>query len=70
MLIKAKTKKPVLYADEKESSEESPEDLEALIEEARGEHEKETEETSINENDIEVGCFPCRTISSSTEPTL
>ncbi|KAF3849884.1 hypothetical protein F7725_019603 [Dissostichus mawsoni] len=53
MLIKAKTKKPVLYADEKESSEESPEDLEALIEEARGEHEKETEETSINENDIE-----------------
>ncbi|KAK1889504.1 Adenylate kinase 9 [Dissostichus eleginoides] len=53
MLIKAKTKKPVLYADEKESSEESPEDLEALIEEARREHEKETEETSINENDIE-----------------
>ncbi|KAJ4928955.1 hypothetical protein JOQ06_004577 [Pogonophryne albipinna] len=36
-----------------QSSEESPEDLEALIEEARGEHEKETEETSINENDIE-----------------
>ncbi|XP_063757950.1 adenylate kinase 9 [Eleginops maclovinus] len=52
MLIKAKTKKHVLYADESESSEES-EDLEALIEEARGEQEKKTEETSINENDIE-----------------
>lgn len=38
MLIMAKTKKKVPYADEVESSEESPENLEALIKEARGEN--------------------------------
>lgn len=54
MLIMAKTKKRVLYADEVDSTEESPEDLEALIEEARGEDEKETEDTSADMNDIEV----------------
>lgn len=50
----AKTKKRVPHADEVESSEESPEDLEALIKEARGEDEKETEDTSANMNDTEV----------------
>ncbi|XP_054474711.1 adenylate kinase 9 [Anoplopoma fimbria] len=56
MLIMAKTKQRVPYADEIESSEESPDDLEALIEEARGDVEKETEEleeTSANINDTE-----------------
>ncbi|XP_051264627.1 adenylate kinase 9 isoform X2 [Dicentrarchus labrax] len=52
MLIMAKTKERVPYADEGESSEES-EDLEALIKEARGEDEEETEDTSDNTNDIE-----------------
>ncbi|XP_031726212.1 adenylate kinase 9 isoform X2 [Anarrhichthys ocellatus] len=56
MLIMAKTKKRVPYADEVEYSEESPRHLEALIEEAREEVEKETEEleeTSANTNDME-----------------
>lgn len=51
MLIMAKTKKRVTYADEVDSSEEPPEDLEALIKEARGEDEEETEDTSV---DMEV----------------
>lgn len=50
----AKTKKRVPYTDEVESSEESPEDLEALIKKARGEDEKETEDTSANMNNMEV----------------
>ncbi|KAE8286847.1 Adenylate kinase 9 [Larimichthys crocea] len=45
MLIMAKTKMLVPHADEV-ASEESLEDLEALIKEARGENEKETEDTS------------------------
>ncbi|XP_029281159.1 LOW QUALITY PROTEIN: adenylate kinase 9 [Cottoperca gobio] len=53
MLIMAKTKKRVLSTDEVDSSEESSEDLRALIEEVRGKDEKETEETSANEVDIE-----------------
>ncbi|XP_044026265.1 adenylate kinase 9 isoform X2 [Siniperca chuatsi] len=53
MLIMAKTKKKVPYADEVASSEESPEDLEALIKQARGDDEKETEDTSANMNDME-----------------
>ncbi|KAI3363735.1 hypothetical protein L3Q82_001351 [Scortum barcoo] len=52
-LIMAKTKKRVPYADEVESSEESSEDLEALIKEARGVHGQETEDTSANMNDME-----------------
>lgn len=54
MLIMAKTKKLVTNADEVQSSEESAEDLEALIKEARGEDEKETDDTSANMNDMEV----------------
>ncbi|XP_070781653.1 adenylate kinase 9 [Enoplosus armatus] len=53
MLIMAKTKKQVPYADEVASSKESPVDLEALIKEARGEGAKETEDTSANMNDME-----------------
>ncbi|XP_071335378.1 adenylate kinase 9 isoform X3 [Trachinotus anak] len=60
MLIMAKTKKRVPYADEVESSEESPEDLEALIKEARGEggeeemkEMEEMDDTSANMNDME-----------------
>ncbi len=53
-LIMAKTKNRVLYADEVESSEESSEDLEALIKEARGEDEQETEDTSASMNNMEV----------------
>lgn len=49
MLIMAKTKKKVPYADEVESSEESPENLEALINEARGENQKETEDSGSQE---------------------
>lgn len=49
MLIMAKTKKTVPYADEVESSEESPENLEALINEARGENQKETEDSGSQE---------------------
>lgn len=54
MLVMAKTNKRVPYADEVDSSEESPEDLEALIKEARREEEKETEDTSANMNDMKV----------------
>lgn len=58
MLIMAKTKKRVPYADEVESSEESSEDLQALIKEARWEAEKEEteelEETSANMYNMEV----------------
>ncbi|XP_056284243.1 adenylate kinase 9 [Pseudoliparis swirei] len=57
MLIMAKTKKRVPYADEVESSEESSEDLQALIKEARWEAEKEEteelEETSANMYNME-----------------
>ncbi|XP_056260814.1 adenylate kinase 9 isoform X1 [Seriola aureovittata] len=54
MLIMAKTKKRVPHTDEEESQEESPEDLEALIQEARGEgEEEEMEDTSANMNDME-----------------
>lgn len=49
MLIMAKTKKKVPYADEVESSEESPENLEALINEGRGENQKETEDSGSQE---------------------
>ncbi|XP_044232196.1 adenylate kinase 9 isoform X1 [Thunnus albacares] len=54
MLIMAKTKKRVPYTDELETSEESPEDLEALIKEARGEEEEEeeTEDTSVNMEEV------------------
>lgn len=52
MLIMAKTKMLVPHADEV-ASEESLEDLEALIKEARGENEKETEDTSTM-SDMEV----------------
>lgn len=55
MLVMAKTKQRVPYADEVESSEESPEDLEALIKEARGgDEEEEMEDTSADDNDTEV----------------
>lgn len=55
MLIMAKTKKGVPYADEVESSEESPEDLEALIKDARvGDGEEGTEDTFEDMNDMEV----------------
>lgn len=53
MLIMAKTKMLVPHADEV-ASEESLEDLEALIKEARGENEKETEDTSTIMSDMEV----------------
>ncbi|XP_050927825.1 LOW QUALITY PROTEIN: adenylate kinase 9 [Lates calcarifer] len=54
MLVMAKTKQRVPYADEVESSEESPEDLEALIKEARGgDEEEEMEDTSADDNDTE-----------------
>ncbi|XP_076612348.1 adenylate kinase 9 isoform X2 [Chaetodon auriga] len=53
MLIMAKTKKPVTNADEVQSSEGSAVDLEALIKEARGEDEKESDNTSANMNDME-----------------
>ncbi|KAL7388763.1 hypothetical protein ABVT39_020280 [Epinephelus coioides] len=53
MLIMAKTKKRVPCADEVESSEESPEDLEAQIAEARQENKDETEDTSANMDDME-----------------
>lgn len=53
-LIMAKTKKQVPHADEVDSSEDSSEDLEALIKEARGEDEQEMEDTSANMNDMEV----------------
>ncbi|XP_039637151.1 adenylate kinase 9 isoform X2 [Perca fluviatilis] len=53
MLIMAKTKEQVPYSDELESPEESAEDLEALIEEARGEDEEEMGENSDNTNDME-----------------
>ncbi|XP_040920922.1 adenylate kinase 9 [Toxotes jaculatrix] len=54
MLIMAKTKRRVPYADEVESSEESPEDLEALIKEAMGKDgEEEEENTSANMNEME-----------------
>ncbi|CAJ1078426.1 adenylate kinase 9 isoform X4 [Xyrichtys novacula] len=53
MLIMAKTKKRVPYADEENSSEQSPEDLEALIKEAKaGEEETETGD-NIGANDME-----------------
>lgn len=52
MLIMAKTKKRVLCADEVEPSEQSPEDLDALIKEARGEEERE--DTPDGTNDVEV----------------
>lgn len=41
MLVMEKTKEPVAYADEEESSEEPAEDLDTLIREARGEEEKD-----------------------------
>lgn len=53
MLIMAKTKTLVPRSDEV-ASEESSEDLEALIKEARGEDEKETEDASTSMNDMEV----------------
>lgn len=53
-LIMAKLKKRVPYADEVETSEESSEDLEALIKEAKGEDVQETEDTSANMNDMKV----------------
>ncbi|KAG7244154.1 hypothetical protein INR49_004227 [Caranx melampygus] len=54
MLIMAKTLKRVPRADEVESQEESPEDLEALIREAMQESkEEEMEDTSANESDME-----------------
>ncbi|XP_032398949.1 adenylate kinase 9 isoform X3 [Etheostoma spectabile] len=53
MLIMAKTKGQVPYSDEVESPEESADDLEALIEEARGGDEEEVEENSDNTNDME-----------------
>ncbi|XP_026174949.1 adenylate kinase 9 isoform X2 [Mastacembelus armatus] len=52
MLIMAKTKTRVLYADEVESSDESPENLEALIKEAKGEEEG-TEDMPASMNDTE-----------------
>ncbi|XP_034755966.1 adenylate kinase 9 isoform X5 [Etheostoma cragini] len=53
MLIMAKTKGQVPYSDEVESPEESAEDLEALIEEARGGDEGKMEENSDKPNDTE-----------------
>lgn len=50
MLIMAKTKKKVPYADEVESSEDS-ENFEDLIKEARGEDEQDT---FANMNDMKV----------------
>lgn len=48
-LIMAKTKKRVPYSDEVESSDESPENLDNLIKEARGESEKETKDNGSKE---------------------
>lgn len=45
----AKTKKKVPYSDEVESSDESPENLDNLIKEARGESEKETKDNGSKE---------------------
>ncbi|KAM8832237.1 adenylate kinase 9 isoform 2-T2 [Spinachia spinachia] len=52
MLIVAKTKKRVPYTGEVDSSLGSPEDLEALIEEARGKVEEETEELEEDSSNI------------------
>ncbi|XP_053192664.1 adenylate kinase 9 [Scomber japonicus] len=55
MLMMAKTTQRVPYADEVESSEESPEDLDALIKEAMGEEEEEeTDDTSINMEEVDL----------------
>jgi len=54
MLIIAKTKKRVPFADELVSLEDDSNDLEAQIKEAREEHENETEDNSDNVKDIEV----------------
>lgn len=54
MLIMAKTQARVPYADEEESSEESPEYLDTLIKEARGNDVEAEEDTSANMNDTEV----------------
>ncbi|XP_035472613.2 adenylate kinase 9 isoform X1 [Scophthalmus maximus] len=53
MLIMAKTQARVPYADEEESSEESPEYLDTLIKEARGNDVEAEEDTSANMNDTE-----------------
>ncbi|XP_047429649.1 adenylate kinase 9 [Mugil cephalus] len=53
MLIMAKTKKRVPYADEAVSLEDASEDLEALIMEAKGLDKQETEDNSENINSIE-----------------
>ncbi|XP_034555304.1 adenylate kinase 9 isoform X2 [Notolabrus celidotus] len=54
MLIMAKTKKRIPYSDEGESSDQSAEDLEALIKEARGEDEEtEMEDISASTNNME-----------------
>lgn len=45
----AKTKTKVPYSDEVESSDESPENLDNLIKEARGESEKETKDNVSTE---------------------
>lgn len=68
MLIMAKTKRRIPYADEADSTE-SPDDLEALIKEARGE-EEEMEDTSASINDMEVISmnFLCGRISNIMLP--
>ena len=69
MLIMAKTKRRIPYADEADSAEESPDDLEALIKEARGEDE-EMKDTSASMNDMEVNSmnFLCGRISNIMLP--
>ncbi|KAK7907798.1 hypothetical protein WMY93_016410 [Mugilogobius chulae] len=49
MLVIEKTKKPVTYSDEEETSEEPVEDLDALIKEARGEVDSEMDPDRIQE---------------------
>lgn len=68
MLIKAKTKRRIPYADEAYSAEESPDDLEALIKEARGEEEMEDTSASINDMEVNSMNFLCGRISNIMLP--
>lgn len=63
MRIMARTKTRVPYADEVEASGEPPEDLEALIREAKGEEERGTEDIievsfTMNYDIFKANCIP------------
>uniref|UniRef100_A0AAV2K976 Nucleoside-diphosphate kinase n=1 Tax=Knipowitschia caucasica TaxID=637954 RepID=A0AAV2K976_KNICA len=54
MLIIEKTKKAVMYSDEEETSEESAEDLDALIKEAKGEMDNEEDSEQLLKDTLEL----------------